>query len=149
MSHKLFRICTFCALLQLTLVLVAHGETVVTWKSLKKLDVLAERCEALSDAHDVAELRKLVKPVKDAATIVAADPVPVGAKAPDQVKVLQSDLKSLTDVLTDTSTQTDAELTAILASVHPIVEKLMEGAGMPHVHENEATTGRPAKEIRP
>jgi hypothetical protein len=149
MVKKIFRSLSVCALLCISFALVGHAETVVKWDSLKKLDVLAERCEALSDAHDVAELRKLVQPVKAAAAIVATDPVPVGAKAPDQVKVLQSDLKSLTDVLTDPGPQTDAELTAILASVHPIVEKLMEGAGMPHVYENEAPPGKPAKETRP
>lgn len=141
MLKKIYLFLGVCAVLHVSFAFMAHAGTVVEWDSLKKLDVLAERCQALSEANDVAELRKLVKPVKAAMAIVVADPMPVGAKAPDQVKVLQSDLKSLADALTDTGAQADAELVAILAGIDPVVGKLMEAAGMPHVHENEDSTG--------
>jgi hypothetical protein len=144
MSHKLFRTCIFCTLLQLTLGFVAHGKGVVTWKALKQLDTLAERSEALCDQQAVAELRKLALPIKKAAAAVTVDPVPADAKDPDQVKVLQGDLKSLSDALTNPEQQDGVELTAILAGIHPIVEKLMEAAGMPHVHEDEGQ-GKEAK----
>ena len=35
------------------------------------------------------------------------------------------------------------DATAILAGVHPIVEKLMEAAGMPHVHPNADQEPKP------
>ena len=148
MSRKIFRSLLVGVLLSVSVAFVASAETVVKWDSLKKLDDLAERCEALSETNDVAALRKLAGPVKAAAAIVATDPVPAGANAPDQVKVLQADLQSLTDALTD-SGQPDAEVAAILAGIDPIVGKLMEAAGMPHVHENDEQQDQPAKEPRP
>lgn len=145
MFGKLFRVGTFGVLLQLTLVLVAHGETVVTWNSLKKLDDLAERSEGLCERRAVAELRKLAMPIKKAVAVVVAEPVPAGAKNPGQVKVLLGDLKSLSDSLTTPGQQDGGELTAILCGIHPIVEKLLEAAGMPHVHEDE----KPTKKAKP
>ncbi len=137
MSGKLFRIGSFFFLLQLILVLAAQSATVVSWKSLKKLDDLAERSEALCERKAVAELRELAPAIKKAAAAVIADPVPAGAKDPAQVKVLQGDLKSLSDALSNPKQQDGVELTAILSGIHPIVEKMMEAAGMPHVHEDE------------
>ncbi len=121
----------------LVLPLARAEKVVVKWPSLKKLDDLAERCEALCERKEVAALRKIASSVKDAAKAVESEPVPKGAKSPDEVKVLQSDLKSLADSIGDSVKQDSEELTAILAGIHPIVEKLMEASGMPHVHEKE------------
>ena len=114
----------------------------VQWPSLKRLDDLAERCEALSDKKDVSGLRKIAAEVKSAMKVVTSDAVPKGAKQPSQVKVLQGDLKSLADALGDPKKQDGEELTAILAGVHPLVEALMAASGMPHVHEGAETKGR-------
>ena len=119
------------------------GNAVVKWDSLKKLDDLAEKCEALCDQKNVPELRKIAPAVKAAATVVAKDAIPANAKQPAEVKILQGDLKSLTDSITNPATQSGEELTAILAGVHPIVEKLMESSGMPHVHEGEGKEATP------
>ena len=126
-----------CVLFLLFTVLASRGETVVKWDALKKLDVLAEKCEALSEQKNIAELRKIAPEVKKAAAVVAADKLPDGAKQPAQVKILQDDLKNLTDAITDPEKQDGEELAAILAGVHPVVEKLMETSGVPHVHEEE------------
>lgn len=122
------------------------ADTVVKWENLKKLDELAEKCEALCDQKDVKGLRKVCPEVKKAATAVQKDPLPKGTKDPAKVKVLQGDLKSLMESLTDPDTQDPEELTAILAGVHPIVEQLMEASGMPHVHEEQK---EPSKEEKP
>ena len=117
-----------------------RNPVVVQWPDLKQLDDLAERCEALCDRKDVAALRKIAGDVK------ALDPVPDGARQPDAINALQSDLSSLADSIRDPVQQDGAELTAILAGMHPIVEKLMEAAGMPHVHENEKPATPPTRE---
>ena len=124
------------------------ADAVVRWSSLKKLDELAEQCEALSEQKNTAALRKIAPEVKAAALVVAKDAVPGNAAKPAEVKVLQGDLKNLADAITDPSTQNGAELTTILAGVHPIVENLMEAAGMPHVHEDEAKD-TPAAKAKP
>ena len=149
MPAKIFRSFLYCTVLLFLLVLVAHAAQAVKWDSLVRLDDLAERCAALSEAKDVFGLRKLIKPVTAAMATVAADPVPAGVKAPDQVKILQADLKSLTETLADPGIQSDDALVAILAAIHPVVEKVMEAAGMPHVHENDLPGDKPAQETRP
>jgi hypothetical protein len=137
MNHSPRNLC-LRALFVLAAIPLAHaGEVVVKWPSLKKLDDLAEKCEALSERKDVPGLRKIAASVKAAAAAVESEAVPNNAKQPDQVKVLQGDLKSLTDSITDPDKQDGEELTALLAGVHPIVEQLMEASGMPHVHETE------------
>ena len=138
---------TVCALLLLGLGLTGcRNEVTVQWTSLKQLDDLAERCEALCDQKDVAALRQIAVAVKAAAIIVALDPLPAGARQPDEVNTLQGELANLADSIGDPATQDGAELMGILAGVHPIVEKLMEAAGMPHVHESEKTVAPQAKD---
>jgi hypothetical protein len=137
---------TTSALLLCACLAGCRNHVVVQWPDLKQLDDLAERCEALCDQKDVAALRKIAEDVKAAAITVALDPVPDGARQPDAINALQSDLSSLADSIRDPVHQDGAELTTILAGVHPIVEKLMEAAGMPHVHENEKSATSPTKE---
>jgi len=138
---------TTCALLLLYASLTGCREaSVVQWPALKQLDDLAEQCEALCDAKDVAALRQIAGTVKTAAITVARDPLPAGARQPAEVTALQGDLNSLAAAIHDPARQDGAELTAILAGVHPIVEKLMEAAGMPHVHETEKAATSPAKD---
>jgi hypothetical protein len=133
---RTMQILTVCALLPVCGNLTGcRAARVVQWPDLKQLDNLAERCEALCDAKDVAALRQIAGTVQVAAVAVVRDPVPAGARQPAEVKTLQGDLKSLADAIHDPARQDGAELTAILAGVHPIVAKLMEAAGMPHVHE--------------
>ena len=97
-------------------------------------------------AEDVAALRQIAGTVKAAAIAVARDTLPAGAKQPAEVRTLQGDLANLADAIRDPAQQDGVELTGILAGVHPIVEKLMEAAGMPHVHENEKPSHPPGKE---
>jgi len=132
-------------LVQLFMGLAARAEEAVQWAALKRLDVLAEKCEALGDQKNVAGLRKIAPAVKAAAALVAKDAVPMNARQPDAVRVLQGDLRSLADAIADPEKQDGEELAAILAGIHPVVEKLMEAAGLPHVHEGD-TKAKDAKQ---
>ena len=123
-----------------------RNATVVQWPDLKCLDDLAERCEALCEQKDVAALRQIAASVKAAAITVALDPVPDGASHPEQVNALQGDLSSLADAIQNPEQQDGVGLTTVLAGIHPIVEKLMEAAGMPHVHENEKPSPPPGQD---
>jgi len=146
MNRKIHAL-AICALLPLCFSLTGCRDArVVQWPALKQLDNLAEQCEALCDQKDVAALRKIAGTVQTAAITVVREPAPAGAKQPDEVKSLQGDLKNLAESIHDPARQDGAELTAILAGVHPIVEKLMEAAGMPHVHESEKAASPPAKD---
>ena len=114
----------------------------VSDQTLRDVAHAADRFEP--PAH-VAIHRIKVKAGREVVAAVVAEPVPAGAKNPGQVKVLLGDLKSLSDSLTNPGQQDGGELTAILCGIHPIVEKLLEAAGMPHVHEDE----KPAKKAKP
>ena len=141
------RVLTTCALLLCGANLTGcRNAATVQWPALKQLDDLAERCEALCDQKDVAALRQIAGTVKAAAIAVARDTLPAGAKQPAEVRTLQGDLANLADAIRDPAQQDGVELTGILAGVHPIVEKLMEAAGMPHVHENEKASPPPGKD---
>ncbi len=109
----------------------AHaGEAVVKWSPLKKLDDLAEK-------KDLAALRKIAASVKTAAEAVESEVVPKNAKQPEQVKILQGDLKSLTDSIHDPVKQDYEALTSLFTGIHPIVRQLMETSGMRHVDETD------------
>jgi hypothetical protein len=129
------RTCLLIATVSLSTPMLAKADEVVKWPNLKKLDDVAERCEALCDKKDIPELRKVAAAAKAAAVTVENDKIPANAKDKERVKTLQSDLKSLTDVLGDPKTEDGDELMGVLSSIHPIVEQLMEASGMPHVHE--------------
>ena len=141
-NKVILALCTLLSCIGLT----GCGGHAVQWPSLKHLDDLAERCEALYDQSDLPAMRKIAGEVKTAALTVAHDPMPVDARQPAEVKTLQGDLQSLMDSIHDPATQTGADLVAALAAVHPIVEKLMEAASMPHVHEAEKPQTPPGKD---
>ena len=144
---QIMSVFTTCALLLCGASLTGcRNAATVQWPALKHLDDLAEQCEALCDAKDVTALRQIAGTVQAAAITVARGPLPAGARQPAEVHALQSDLKSLVDAIRDPAQQDGAELTALLAGVHPIVEKLMEAAGMPHVHETEKTATASVKD---
>lgn len=137
MLTQIFGLFRYALVVLLLATVTVHAETVVKWPSLKKLDDLAEKCEALAEQKDVVGLRKIAASVKLAAKTVQTEAIPTGAKEPERVKVLQGDLKSLTESIGDPDKQDGGELTAVLAAVHPIVEQLMQASGMPHVHDEE------------
>lgn len=134
---RIIRTLAIGSLVQLVWGGAVHAETVVKWDSLRKLDELAEKCEAWCEQREIAKLRKIAPQVKATAEVVAADKLPKGAKLRLQVKFLQGDLKSLAASITNPDQQAGEELLAILAGLHPVVVKLMEAAGVPHVHEGE------------
>ena len=132
--HRTLWVFAACLLLQLCVCQTGCRHAVpVEWPDLQQLDELAERCEALCNQKDVAALRQMAESIKAAMITVALDSLPDGARHPTEVNALQSDLANLADSIQDPVQQDGAELVAILAKVHPIVGKLREAAGVPHV----------------
>jgi len=111
-------------------------DSVVQWPELKGLDEWAEKGEGWAEDGKVAEMRQNLPELRKAAETLLASPVPSNAKDPGAVKLLLSDLKDLDQQL-GKSPLPDDELKVQVASLHPIVEKLMGAAGLPHVHEHE------------
>lgn len=114
----------------------SKSDSVVQWPALKHLDEWAEKGEGWSEEGKVAEMRQNLPALRKAVEDLLASPVPANAKDPGAVKLVLSDLKDLDHQLSKTPLSDD-ELKVQVASLHPIVERLMGAAGLPHVHEHE------------
>jgi hypothetical protein len=108
---------------------------VVEWPALKEMDEWAEKGEGWADDNKIAEMRQGLPGIKAAAEKLVASPVPTNAKDPAAVAQTMTDFRDVLKQLSKPSLSDD-ELKAAVASVHPLVEKLMGVAGLPHVHEH-------------
>lgn len=108
---------------------------VVEWPALKQMDEWAEKGEGWADDNKIAEMRQGLSGLCAAAEKLSASQVPPNAKDPAAVAQAMSDFR---DVLTQLKkpSLSDDELKGAVAAVHPLVEKLMGVAGLPHVHEH-------------
>lgn len=118
----------------------AHAEEGIAWPHLRELDELAEQAEQGVEKNDTASLRALLPKLAAKAKQVATDPLPEGVHQAKQTKALQNDLLALVPELSATDLE-DQQVRDLAEGVHPIVVALMEAAGLPHVHEDEAEEG--------
>ncbi len=114
---------------------------VVQWKALSELDELAEHLESDVKDNDLEHVREHIADLQAAAKEVIENPPPKNSKNPEKIKLIQADLKSLIDNITDELVSNDQMLTSLVMSLHPIVESMMEAAGVPHVHDHEDHEG--------
>jgi hypothetical protein len=107
----------------------------VKWPALGEMDTLAERAEGWIEANNVGELRKLLPEIKAAAAKLVSSGVPANAHEPKAVEQTLADLRNLAQQF-EKPTLSDDEVKAQVAAIHPLVEKLMEQSGVPHVHDH-------------
>ena len=62
--------------------------------------------------------------------------VPSNAADPQQIELILGDLNSLVDGLAAENLD-DVSLENLVLGLHPVIAKLIEAAGMPHIHANE------------
>ena len=106
---------------------------VVQWSALSDLDNLSISVENAAFEHDHKMQKELLNEAK--ATIEkVSKTIPTNANNLEQVKVLLKDLRSLITDIDKLETLDHDELDGLSKSIHPIVAKLMETAGVPHVH---------------
>ena len=106
-----------------------------TWPNLRQLDELSERAEQFIAKDDRAALRVLLPDLVAKARLVADDPLPAHAPQAKQARALQDDLRALAKELNAPSLS-DESLKELAEGLHPIVARLLEAAGLPHVHED-------------
>ena len=109
--------------------------SVVQWPALREMDEWAEKGEGWAEDNKVAEMRKALPNFLKAMQDLVASPVPANAKEPAAVAQTMGDFRDLLKQLQKPNLSDD-ELKAFVASIHPLVEKLMGVAGLPHVHEH-------------
>lgn len=110
---------------------------VVKWKELRALDDLAEFGEAYCEKKDIKSLKELVPKLCKASDELQNSMIPENAKDKAAVKQLLKDLAGLQKTLETAGKMTDSQLASTIGSFHPLVVKLMENSGLPHVHEHE------------
>lgn len=108
----------------------------VQWPELKALDTLSAGAEIVIEQGDEEMLKQLVDQMKVAATALADAPLPAGVKNSGDLEHLLGSLKELAATLDDSEHVHDA-----VRAFHPVVEKLMETAGVPHTHDHHDHTG--------
>jgi len=108
---------------------------VVEWPALREMDEWAEKGEGWADDNKIAEMRQGLAGIKGAAEKLVASPVPANAKDPAAVTQTMNDFRDVLKQLSKPNLSDD-EMKAAVASVHPLVERLMGVAGLPHVHEH-------------
>lgn len=109
-------------------------DQVVTWAQLRVLDELSEKAMNYSEA-DGRSLQDMAAELFAAAKMVSASEPPANAKHAEQVVLLQSDLTGL--IGDEISSLSKDELTERIDAIHTVAVKLMESAGMPHVHNHD------------
>jgi hypothetical protein len=108
---------------------------VVEWPALKEMDEWAEKGEGWADDNKIAEMHQGLAGLCAAAEKLSTSPVPSNAKDPAAVTQTMTDFRDVLKQLSKPNLPDD-DLKASVAAVHPLVEKLMSAAGLPHVHEH-------------
>lgn len=111
-------------------------EAVVRWPALHEMDEWAEKAEGWIDQNNIAAMQKALPEVQAAAKNLLASAVPANAHEPKAVAQSLADFRDVVKHL-DQPKLSDDDLKAQMSALHPLVEKLMEQSGMPHVHEHE------------
>jgi hypothetical protein len=114
-------------------------DNVVTWPQLRVLDEIAETVMNHSGTEDSPEIQNSAVELFGAAKMVCESEVPGNAKNTEQVKLLQNDLSGL--IGDEISSLSQDDLKERVNAIHAVAVKLMQEAGMPHIHDHEDHEG--------
>jgi len=113
-----------------------QDSAVVEWPEMRAFDELVVVAEGYVLAGESEGALAMREALAEAARELPPGSAPSNARRPREVEGLLEDLASVTDRLSDPDLDEETMGTLVLG-MHPLVDKLMEAAGMPHVHENE------------
>jgi hypothetical protein len=124
-----------CALLVWCFAGCSRTAPVVQWPELREMDEWAEKGEGWAEENKVTEMRNALPDLVKAGARLSASPIPPNAKDPAAVSLSMEDFRAVLKMLQKPAIP-DGELKDAVASIHPLIEKLMSAAGLPHVHEH-------------
>ncbi len=113
-----------------------NGDAVVSWPELVRLDESSYRAEGFVRVGDLEAVRGMLSELREAGEALTPETVPANVKDPQEVETIFADLVSLVEGLTAEGTD-DETMSTIILGMHPVIEKLIGAAGMPHLHGNE------------
>ena len=89
---------------------------------------------------DLQAARKILDDLMKAGRAVTSASIPSNAAMPEEVGLILSDLENLVSEL-GAENLDDPSLENLILGLHPVIAKLIEAAGMPHIHANEGLNG--------
>ena len=108
----------------------------VAWPEIAHFDDVAFMADGYARVGDIAAVRESHAELLKAGKAVTPATVPANAAEPEEIELVLGDLTSLVDGLAAKELD-DTSLTNLVLGLHPVIAKLIEAAGMPHVHANE------------
>ena len=111
-------------------------EETVSWPEINRFDDLAFQADGLARVEELGTVRELLSELLEAGKAVTPASVPSNAADPEQIELILGDLNSLVDGLAAENLD-DVYLENLVLGLHPVIAKLIEAAGMPHIHANE------------
>jgi len=115
---------------------VEELEEAVSWPEITRFDDIAFRADGLARVDDIAAVRAMRTELLETGKAVTQTSAPTNSADPEQVELILGDLASLIEGLAAEELD-DASLENLVLGLHPVIAKLIEAAGMPHVHANE------------
>ena len=112
----------------------------VSWPEITELDNIAFQADGLVRVKDLQAARKILDDLMKAGRAVTSASIPSNAAMPEEVGLILSDLENLVSEL-GAENLDDSSLENLILGLHPVIAKLIEAAGMPHIHANEGLNG--------
>ena len=112
------------------------AEETVSWPEIADFDNLAFQADGLVRVKDIDTVRDLHADLVKTGMAVTPSSIPTNAANPKEVELILSDLSNLVNGLQE-DTLDDATLENLVLGLHPVIAKLIDAAGMPHIHANE------------
>ena len=116
------------------------AEETVSWPEIADFDNLAFQADGLVRVKDLEAVRYLHADLVKAGMAVTPSSIPANAANPQEVELILSDLSNLVRGL-QADPLNDSSLENLVLGLHPVIAKLIEAAGMPHIHANEGPNG--------
>lgn len=116
------------------------GDETVSWPEITEFDNIAFQADGLVRVKDLEAARKILDELMKAGRAVTSTSIPSNAAKPEEVGLILSDLENLVSEL-GAENLDDSSLENLILGLHPVIAKLIEAAGMPHIHANEGPNG--------
>ena len=116
------------------------AEETVSWPEIVNFDNLAFQADGLVRVQDLVAVRDLHADLIKAGMAVTPSSIPTNAANPKEVELILSDLSNLVSGL-QADPLDDSSMENLVLGLHPVIAKLIETAGMPHIHANEGPNG--------
>jgi len=115
---------------------VETSEDPVSWPEINRFDDIAFQADGYARVKDLTSVRELKADLLLAGKALTKESIPANVADPQQVELILGDLSNLVSGLAVEELD-DATLADLVLGLHPVIAKLIDAAGMPHIHANE------------